>query len=75
MKKLRKNAMNDFPRNLAELNVLAIQKLEAENKKLKERIAELEKKQPPEPQDAIPLDQRIRESADYYVATDGKDDV
>ena len=75
MKKLRKNAMNDFPRNLAELNVLAIQKLEAENKKLKERIAELEKKQLPEPQDAIPLDQRIRESADYYVATDGKDDV
>ena len=75
MKKLRKSAMNDFPRNLAELNVLAIQKLEAENKKLKERIAELEKKQPPEPQDSIPLDQRIRESADYYVATDGKDDV
>ena len=52
-----------------------IRKLEAENKKLKERIAELEKKQPPEPQDDIPLDQRIRESADYYVATDGKDDV
>ena len=52
-----------------------IRKLEAENKKLKERIAELEKKQLPEPQDAIPLDQRIRESADYYVATDGKDDV
>ena len=52
-----------------------IRKLEAENKKLRERIAELEKKQPPEPQDDIPLDQRIRESADYYVATDGKDDV
>ena len=52
-----------------------IRKLEAENKKLKERIAELEKKQPPDPQDDIPLDQRIRESADYYVATDGKDDV
>jgi len=52
-----------------------IRKLEAENKKLKARIAELESKQPPEPQDDIPLDQRIRESADYYVATDGKDDV
>ena len=52
-----------------------IRKLEAENKKLKERIAELEKNQLPEPQDAIPLAQRLRESADYYVATDGKDDV
>jgi cell division protein FtsB len=31
-----------------------IRKLEAENKKLKERIAELEKKQSPEPQDDIP---------------------
>ena len=49
--------------------------LKMENKRLKKKIAELEKKQPPEPQDDIPLDQRIRESADYYVATDGKDDV
>ena len=49
--------------------------LKMENKRLKKKIAELEKKQPLEPQDAIPLDQRIRESADYYVATDGKDDV
>tara|TARA_Y100000401_G_C8220841_1_gene173221 strand:- start:144 stop:314 length:171 start_codon:yes stop_codon:yes gene_type:complete len=52
-----------------------IRKLEAENKKLKERIAELEKKELSKTQDDIPLDQRIRESADYYVATDGKDDV
>jgi regulator of replication initiation timing len=49
--------------------------LKMENKRLKKKIAELKKKQPPEPQDDIPLDQRIRESADYYVATDGKDDV
>ena len=64
VKEIQKVYGDDFPRNLAELNVLAIKKLEAENKKLKERIAELEKKQLPEPQDAIPLDQRIRESAD-----------
>ena len=49
--------------------------LKMENKRLKKKIAELEKNNKPNPQDAMPLDQRIRESADYYVATDGKDDV
>ena len=49
--------------------------LKMENKRLKKKIAELEKKELSQSQDDIPLDQRIRESADYYVATDGKDDV
>ena len=49
--------------------------LKMENKRLKKKIAELEKKELSKTQDDIPLDQRIRESADYYVATDGKDDV
>jgi|TARA_R100000084_G_C4523480_1_gene87872 hypothetical protein len=49
--------------------------LKMENKRLKKKIAELEKKELSQSQDEIPLDQRIRESADYYVATDGKDDV
>ena len=49
--------------------------LKMENKRLKKKIADLEKNNKPNPQDAMPLDQRIRESADYYVATDGKDDV
>ena len=49
--------------------------LKMENKRLKKKIAELEKNNKPHPQAAIPLAHRIRESAEYYVATDGKDNV